>query len=76
MKLFNLFRRQGTAPVARDRLQILLAYERGSTRGAPDLLALLREEILTAIGRHVEIDSNRQTQWSRLRKTLLECMFH
>ena len=32
MNLFNLFRRQGTAPVARDRLQILLAYERGSNR--------------------------------------------
>jgi cell division topological specificity factor len=59
MNLFNLFRRQGTAPVARDRLQILLAYDRGSTRGAPDLLAILREEILTAVGRHVEIDSNR-----------------
>jgi len=59
MNLFNLFKRQGTAPVARDRLQILLAYERGSTRGAPDLLAILREEILTAVGRHVEIDSDR-----------------
>jgi septum site-determining protein MinD len=35
--------RRGTAPIARDRLQILLAYERGSTRGAPDLLAILRE---------------------------------
>ena len=38
MNLFNLFKRRGTAPVARDRLQILLAYERGSTRGSPDLL--------------------------------------
>ncbi len=59
MNLYNLFKRRGTAPVARDRLQILLAYERGSTRGSPDLLAILREEILTAVGRHVEIDSNR-----------------
>ena len=33
MNLFNLFKRRGSAPVARDRLQILLAYERGSTRG-------------------------------------------
>ncbi len=56
MNLFNLFKRRGTAPIARDRLQILLAYERGSTRGAPDLLAILREEILTAVGRHVEIE--------------------
>jgi cell division topological specificity factor len=59
MNLFNLFKRRGTAPIARDRLQILLAYERGSTRGAPDLLAILREEILTAVGRHVQFDPNR-----------------
>ena len=29
MKLFNLFRR-GSAPVARERLQILLAHERNA----------------------------------------------
>ena len=45
MSLLNLFRRRGTAPVARERLQVLLAYER-ATRGQPNLLALLREEIL------------------------------
>ena len=38
MSLFNLFRRQGSAPVARERLQILLAHER-ARRGQPDLLA-------------------------------------
>lgn len=58
MNLFNLFKRRGSAPIARDRLQILLAYERTS-RGSPDLLVTLREEILTAIGRHVEIDPDR-----------------
>jgi cell division topological specificity factor len=57
MILFNLFKRRGSAPVARDRLQILLAYER-SARGSSDLLAVLREEILVAIGRHVEIDQS------------------
>ena len=55
MSVFNLFRRRGTAPVARERLQILLAHER-STRGQPDLLAVLREEILTAIAKHVTVD--------------------
>ena len=45
MKFFRLFRRQGSAPVARDRLQILFAHERYSAK-APDLLALMREEIL------------------------------
>jgi cell division topological specificity factor len=55
MNFFNLFRRRGSAPVARERLQILLSYERAS-RGQPDILGLLREEILTAIGKHVIIE--------------------
>jgi cell division topological specificity factor len=55
MSMFGLFRRTGSAPVARERLQILLAYERG-LRGQADLLAVLREEILAVIERHVTID--------------------
>ena len=58
MSLFNFFKRRGSAPVARDRLQILLAHER-TTQGSSDLLIVLREEILATIGRHVEIDPNR-----------------
>jgi len=50
MKLFNLFRR-GSAPIARERLQILLAHERNAIH-QPDLLGILREEILGLIGRH------------------------
>jgi cell division topological specificity factor len=52
---FNLFRRGGSAPVARERLQILLSYER-ATRGQSDLLAVLREEILTAITKHITVE--------------------
>jgi len=55
MKFFRLFRRQGSAPVARDHLQILFAHERYSAK-APDLLALMREEILSTVAKHVEID--------------------
>jgi cell division topological specificity factor len=44
-----------SASVARERLQILLAHER-STRGQPDLLELLREEILAVVSRHVMLD--------------------
>jgi len=55
MTWFGWMKRRGTAPVARDRLKILLAHERCSTRGQPDLLALLREEIMTAIGKHVSV---------------------
>jgi cell division topological specificity factor len=50
----------GTAPVARERLQILLAHER-SSRGHPELLSLLRVEILAAVARHVELDPDRVT---------------
>jgi cell division topological specificity factor len=55
MNLFNLLRRRGSAPVARERLQVLLAYER-SNRGHSDLLAVLREEIVAVIARHVTVD--------------------
>jgi cell division topological specificity factor len=48
-------RRRGSAPVARERLQVLLAYERAN-RGHSDLLAVLREEIVAVIARHVTVD--------------------
>jgi cell division topological specificity factor len=50
--------RSGSAPVARERLQILLAHERG-LRGQPELLGLLRAEILTAVSRHVVLDPDK-----------------
>lgn len=56
MNLLSLFGRRATAPAARDRLQILLAHERAATSGQTDLVALLREEILEVVARHVAID--------------------
>jgi cell division topological specificity factor len=58
MNLINLFRKKGSAPVARDRLQILLAHERTST-GRSDLVDRLREEILEVIKKHVAVDSDK-----------------
>ncbi|MCO5130643.1 MAG: cell division topological specificity factor MinE [Xanthobacteraceae bacterium] len=59
MNLLNLLRRRtGSAPVARERLQILLAHERG-LRQKPDLLGLLREEILAVVSRHVALDPDK-----------------
>ena len=55
MNLFDLFKRRGSAPVARERLQVLLAYER-KNRNQPDLVAILREEIMAVISRHVQVD--------------------
>jgi cell division topological specificity factor len=57
MNPFNLFRR-GTAPIARERLQILLAHERNAQH-QPDLLGVLREEILALISRHVCFDPDK-----------------
>ena len=57
MNLFKLFRR-GSAPVARERLQILLAHERAAF-SHPDLLGILREEILAVIGRHVSFEPDK-----------------
>lgn len=59
MSILRLFSsRSASAPVARERLQILLAHERGM-RGQPDLLMRLREEILAAVSRHVALDPDK-----------------
>ena len=57
MSLFEMFKRRGSAPVARERLQVLLAYERNN-RNQPDLVALLREEIMAVITKHVKVDQD------------------
>src|SRR5690349_16843635 len=57
MNIFTWFSR-GSAPIARERLQILLAHERND-RDHPDLLGVLREEILALIGRHVSFDPDK-----------------
>lgn len=58
MNILNFFRKQATAPVARDRLQILLAHER-AVAGGSDLVAVLREEILAVIKKHVQVDQEK-----------------
>ncbi|KMO31439.1 cell division topological specificity factor MinE [Methylobacterium aquaticum] len=60
MNLLSLLSRRGTAPVARERLQILLAHER-TAFGRSDLVAILREEILAVIAKHVAIDQDKVT---------------
>jgi len=55
MSLFGLFKQRGSAPVARERLQILLAHER-SSHGQSDLLTSLRDDILAAVAKHISVD--------------------
>jgi cell division topological specificity factor len=59
MNLLNFFSRRSSAPVARERLQILLAHERGIVSGQPDLVAKLREEILSVIAKHISVDQDK-----------------
>lgn len=57
MSLFSFLHKRNSAPVARERLQVLLAHERSS--GGSDLAAILREEILAVIARHVAVDRDK-----------------
>ena len=58
MSMFNFFNRRSSAPVARERLQILLAHERAFA-GQDDLAAILQEEILKVIAKHIAIDRDK-----------------
>ena len=58
MNILNFFNRNRSAPVARDRLQLLLAHERALS-GRTDLAAVLQKEILAVIARHIPIDQDK-----------------
>jgi len=59
MNLFEIFKkRKSSAPVARERLQIILAHERSAT-STSDILVTLREEILQVIAKHMTIDRDK-----------------
>ena len=58
MSIFSFFKKKNTAPVARERLQLLLAHER--VAGSDNrLVAVLQEEILAVIARHMQIDRDK-----------------
>ena len=57
MSLLDFFlrpRKENTARVAKERLQIIVAHER-STRGGPDYLPQLKQDLLDVIRKYVEI---------------------
>lgn len=57
MKLLDFLRgeRKKTASVAKERLQIIVAHQRGQ-RGQPDYMPMLERELLEVIRRYVEVD--------------------
>lgn len=55
MSIFNYLRkRNSTASVAKERLQIIISHER-SQRNTPDYLPKLQEEILAVIAKYIRI---------------------
>ncbi len=58
MNIFGFVKRRRSAPVARERLQILLEYERCLTSQS-DLIAVLRDEIVAVVERHVVVDRDK-----------------
>jgi cell division topological specificity factor len=58
MNGLRFLRPLNSAPVARERLQILLEYDRHAVHPG-DLFVILREQISAVVGRHVTIDPNR-----------------
>ena len=58
MSLCRFFSKPASAPQARERLQVLLAHERASHEHS-DLVAVLREEILAVIAKHIQIDRDK-----------------
>jgi cell division topological specificity factor len=65
--------RPTSAAIAKERLKIVLAHERASSR-APDFLPTLQRELLAVVGRYVEIseDGLRVTLGSSGDTSLLE----
>lgn len=59
MSFFDYFRnkKNDTASVAKERLQIIVAHER-SQRAQPDYLPKLQKEILDVIRKYVDIDQD------------------
>ncbi|MGL4753334.1 MAG: cell division topological specificity factor MinE [Aeromonadaceae bacterium] len=63
MSLLDFFlrpRKENTAKVAKERLQIIVAHER-STRGGPDYLPQLKQDLLDVIRKYVAISPDQVT---------------
>ena len=58
MSLLDYFRARPKTPasMAKDRLQVIVSRERASTRGGPDYLPQLQQELLAVLARYETID--------------------
>ena len=63
MSILDFFRSKkddNTASIARERLQIIVAHERGQ-RAQPDYIAKMQDEILEVIKKYINIDLEQVT---------------
>lgn len=51
-------KRQKSASIARERLQIILAHERGGKTGTPDYLPALQRELMEVISKYVAVNQD------------------
>ncbi|MDG4555157.1 MAG: cell division topological specificity factor MinE [Candidatus Competibacter sp.] len=60
MGIFDYFRSppSKSAALAKERLQIIVAHERGSRRSSPDYLPVLKKELLEVVRKYVPIDQS------------------
>ena len=60
MSFLNFFlgEKKKTASVAKERLQIILAHERGTRSVEPDFLPALQKDVLEVISKYIKIDAN------------------
>ena len=59
MKFFDFFRskKQGSASLAKERLQIIVSHERRRS-STPDFLPRLQQDILEVVRKYIQIDEN------------------
>lgn len=55
---FFLGEKKKSASVAKERLQIILAHERGARAVEPDFLPALQKDLLAVISKYIKIDAN------------------
>lgn len=69
MNLFRIFSRPTSAPIARDRLQILLTHERRSGCDS-NLIAILHKEVLAVISKRIAVDPDKVSVKLHQRETI------
>jgi cell division topological specificity factor len=59
MSLLSFFKgeKKKTANVAKERLQIILAHERGGRTSVPDFLPALQRDLIAVISKYIKIDT-------------------